>query len=476
MIGLLEIANKASNGPKMDEKEWNISLFKEMQQLKKRHGLEIPEPEHFYDVDNAYADSVYEASVDFLSEMGVYCVTKGRVLKFTEEEVREAIREAPGEVHVGKNRDRRILRCRRVDDASLPNVVIGGHCPWSEDLISLSTLVQEMVRIQRVDALEGFNFVKIDGRTVDNVALATYAARRAVALIREGLRKAGRPGLAVLYYPVLTDTATLIAPISEESGIRGTDGVLLSVLPDLKVELNMIAASLAYDEIGAYRHNGDTFGWAKGFCGGWEGAMIESACKVIAGWMIYRDVTAYTPDIAMGMETHTIEGVEVKSMPPPYSWRNFAVSKALLRHGDFVFLGGGTPQLLPRDKVEEEFLLSTALSSISRTVLGDNLLYIATPPPSIISWGIESSNAAIKSHLKLPDLEEISQRILKEKLNGKSTIFGDPRQLLYYDPQKFWKGLSQHYDFLAQKPTEEFSKVKNAVRKYLESFGLEFAS
>lgn len=475
MIGLLEIAHRASNGPKMDENEWNMGLFKKMQELKKRHGLEIDEPKHFYDVDNAYADAVYQAAVDFISETGVYCVTKGRVLRFTMDEVREAIREAPGQLPVGAGRDRRILRARRLGDTGVPNVVIGGHCPWSEELIQLSTLVREMVRIPRVDALEGFNYVKIDGRTVDNPVLAIYAARRAAAYIREGLRKAGRPGLAFLYYPVLTNTAALMAPIGE-SGIRGTDGVLLSVLPDMKVELDMIAASLVYDEIGAYRHNGDTFGWARGFCGGWEGAMIESVCKVIAGWMIYRDATSYPPNVTTGFDTWTIEGVKVESTPPPYGWRTFAVNKALQRHGSFIFLGEGTPQLLPKDTVEDEFLLTTALASISRTVQGDNLLYIATPPPSIITWGIEASDAALKSQLKPSDLEELWERVHKEKLQGPSTVFGDPRQLLYYDPQTFWKGLSQHYDYFAQKPTIEFTESRNRVIDYLEDIGVQFPS
>jgi hypothetical protein len=109
--------------------------------------------------------------------------------------------------------------------------VIGGHCPWSEELIQLSTLVREMVRIPRVDALEGFNYVKIDGRTVDNPVLAIYAARRAAAYIREGLR-AGRPD-----WLSSTTLFTKHSPLCQSGrSIRGTDGVLLSVLPDMKVE------------------------------------------------------------------------------------------------------------------------------------------------------------------------------------------------------------------------------------------------
>jgi len=472
----LDVAERANNEPRMTEDEWNMGLFKKMQELTKRHNLKTSPPEKFYEVDNAYADSIFEAAVDFLSETGLYCVSRNRVMGFTEEEVREAVREAPGKVPVGAGRDYRVLKSREVEDPSPPSILAGGHSAWSEDLIPLPLLVREMVRIPRVDALEGFNFVKIDGREVNNPAIAAYAARRAVERVREGIRKAGRPGLAIAYYPVLTDTGTLIAPIDPERGIRSTDGLLLSVLPDLKVEMSMIAASLVYDELGSFRHNGDTFGWARGFCGGWEGAMIEATCKVLAGWMVYRDTTAYTPDIALGMEVHTIEGSITEERPPPFNWRNFAVTKALRRHGNFVFFNSATGLLGPLDTEQEKRLLSIALASMSETVQGFNLHFLWTPPPSYITWGIEASDAALKTRMKLADVEELGQRIVKEKLRGPTTIWNDPRQLLYQDPERFYKSLRWNYDYIMQRPTKEFLEVKREAKKYLEDIGVEFNS
>jgi hypothetical protein len=476
LIGLLDIAERANNGPRMTETEWNMSLFKKMQELKKRHNLETNAPEKFYEVDNSYADAIFEAAVSFLSEMGIYCVSRNRVLKVTEDEVREAVREVPGEISVGSGRDRRILKTRAIEDTSCPNILAGGHSAWSEDLIPLPIIVREMVRIPRVDALECFNFVKIDGREVNNPAIAAYAARRAIERVREGIVKAGRPGLAIAYYPILTDTATLIAPIGQERGIRNTDGLLLSVLPDLKVEMSMIAATTIYEEIGAFRNNGNTFGWARGFCGGWEGAMIEAACKVIVGWMIYRDTTSYTPDIALGMEVHTIEGAKIEERPSPFNWRNFAVAKALKRHGKFIFFSSATGLLGPMDSEQEKRLLSIALAGFSETVQGYNLHFLWTPPPSYISWGIEASDAALKTRMKLADVEELGQRMVKEKLKGPTTVWNDPRQLLYQDPQTFYRSLRWNYDYIAQKPTNEFLEVRRGAKKYLEGLGVEFVN
>jgi len=476
LIGLLDIAERASSGPRMTENEWNMGLFKKMQELSKRYNLKISTPEKFYEVDNTYADSIFEAAVDFLSEMGVYCVSRNRVIEFTEEEVREAAREAPAQVPVGAGRDYRVLRSRETEDNSPPSILAGGHSAWSEDLIPLPIIVREMVRIPRVDALECFNFVKIDGREVNNPAITAYAARRAVERVREGIRKAGRPGLAIAYYPILTDTGTLIAPIDPERGIRSTDGLLLSVLPDMKVEMSMIAASIVYDELGSFRHNGSTAGWARGFCGGWEGAVIEATCKVLAGWMVYRDSTAYTPGVELGMEAHTVEGVRVEERPPPFSWRNFAVARALRRHGSFVFFSSATGLLGPLDTEQEKRLLSIALASISETVQGFNLHFLWTPPPTTITWGIEVSDAALKTRMKLADLEELGKRIVRERLRGPTTIWNDPRQLLYQDPERFYRSLRWSYDYVMQRPTKEFLEVKRGAKKYLEDLGVQFAS
>ena len=72
MISLLDVAERAYNGPRKEEMEWNMSLFKKMQELTTRHNLKRPLPEKIYDVDEDYLDSLFDAAVDFLSETVSY--------------------------------------------------------------------------------------------------------------------------------------------------------------------------------------------------------------------------------------------------------------------------------------------------------------------------------------------------------------------------------------------------------------------
>ena len=92
MISLLEVAERSQKGPKIAEKEWNLSMFAKMKELSKMHQLEISTIDNPYEVDQHYADRLFAAAVDYLCEMGVYCVTMNRVIRFIENEVKEACR------------------------------------------------------------------------------------------------------------------------------------------------------------------------------------------------------------------------------------------------------------------------------------------------------------------------------------------------------------------------------------------------
>ena len=116
-------------------------------------------------------------------------------------------------------------------------------------------MVKNFAQIPRGDYLEGFNFAVVDGREIFGPPLEAYAARREVAWLREGIRKAGRPGMAIAYYPINTRAATMIAPLDPVSGLRRTDGVILSPLPDIKVETDLLTAAIVYEDYGCFRIN-----------------------------------------------------------------------------------------------------------------------------------------------------------------------------------------------------------------------------
>ena len=92
----------------------------------------------------------------------------------------------------------------------------------------LEHMIKELVQVPRVDFLEGFNYHRVMGREVHGTPMVVYAARKAIERARLGVRLAGREGLAICYYPILTTAAAFIAPKDEQRGLRSSDGLLLS--------------------------------------------------------------------------------------------------------------------------------------------------------------------------------------------------------------------------------------------------------
>ncbi|MHA2067372.1 MAG: monomethylamine:corrinoid methyltransferase, partial [Candidatus Thorarchaeota archaeon] len=442
MISLLEVAERAQTGFKMGENEWNMGMFRKMKDLSEKYGLQVGEVEKVYEVDNAYADQLFEASLEYLSTMGVYCISTNRAIQFTEEEVKEACREAPDKITVGRNRDVRTIIQRRIKDTRPPSIIAGGHSAWNEELMPLENMIKELVNIPRIDFLETFNYHRIMGREVHGTPLVVYAARKATERARMGVSLAGRAGLALCYYPILTTAEAFIAAKDEERGLRSSDGLLLSVLPDLKVETGLLAASIYYEEYGCFRQNGGTGGSVGGFAGGWEGAMIEAVVRNIAAWMVYRDAIQYGGGVsrlqqsALSPQTGRMQRRSRKDERLG-AWCSFAMRKALRRHKHTITVFSGGSGGLVEDQASVKNLLSTAISSIRGTVMGGNLRYVRTPPPTTVRWGIEVSDAALKSRVKLTDMDELFGRIRREKLQSFETS-RDRRMLLYSDPHAFF--------------------------------------
>jgi hypothetical protein len=485
MISLLEVAERAQTGPKMAEKTWNLGMFRKMQELTDRYQLTPENIEPFYEVDNAYADHLFAAAVDYLCEMGVFCISTNRAIRFTVDEVYEACREAPTQFTVGADRDRRTFIQRGLEDTRPPNIITGGHSAWNEALMPLAHMVKELVSVPRVDFLEGFNYHQIFGREVHGTPMVVYAARRAIERARVGVQLAGRAGLALCYYPVLTTAAAFLAPKDEQRGLRSSDGVLLSVLPDLKVETDLIAASLYYEEYGCFRQNGGTGGSVGGFAGGYEGAMIEAVVRNIAAWIVYRDILQYgggvgrmrrgpwSPTVQTALQ-HTGDYLFQDAEDAQRgAWCSFAVYQALRRHKATIISGGGGSGGQVDDQSTMEYLLSTAISTIRGTVMGSYLSYLWTPPPTTVTWGVEVSNAALRAHIKLTDLEELLGQIQREKLQGYD-VSRDRRILLYSDPHRFFNSHQLAYDYMKQQPTERFLENRHHAIAYLEGLGLSF--
>jgi len=482
MISLIEIAARAYSGPRMTEKEWNLGMFAKMQQLVKDHRLAYSGPELYFEVDDGYVENAWKAAVQFLVEQGIYCITTNRVIKLAEDEVLEAARGAPPEIVIGEGRDARTIRKREVEDRRQVNVISGGHSPWPQDLASM--VQTSFAKVNRGDMIEGFNLAQVDGREVHGLPMAVYAAKREMAVMRDALRKAGRPGMAITFYPILTSAGPMIAPMDPDAGLRRTDGILLSILPDLKVEADYIAVSIAYEEYGGYKVNGGCFSVVGGFCGGVEGAIIETIAKALAAWICYRDQMQYTVHIAgpggllprweMAMEKGGAEARRGAGI-----WPIYVANRALAENTNIIRFGAFERSPGVGGIGSETSLLYIAGDAMASTVLGCNLPCIAgnSPAPYFVEFRARVSDATVRAGIGRKDVGGILKGIDKaigERVRGPVADYGDRRMLAYKDFQKFFEPIKELYDFANQQPSPALMENGRRAIGVLEELGLEF--
>ena len=458
MLSLLDIAERMQKGPKMEENAWNMGLFHKMNELTAKYKIEYPNDGSFFNMDDKLADRAFRAALDFLVEMGVYCTTTSRVMQFSEDEVLSTIKGMPKEVTVGEGRDARVLKQRRLEEREELNHCPGHHAPFTEELAPL--VVRNFAEIPTCDYLEGFNFHEVDGREIFGMPMEVYAAKREAGWMRQGVAKAGRPGLAIAYYPINTRAAVLIAPIDPEYGLRPCDGVLLSVLPDIKVEQDYLTAAIVWQEYGGFKLNGNGTGYVGGFAGGLGGAIIEAIVAVLTGWIVYRDIACWghvrsAPTIASG-------GIEWKT---PEVWGTSVWSQALHRHTNYIIFMGAGGHSGPGT---ENHLLEVASKAVAIPINGANVHITrqyrarmnASQSPLDAEWSYEVAEAVMRAGLT----REIGSDLLShlsEKLKGR------PREAPYNDIREF-------YDLVHHKPLPEFEKAYLKVKDDLTSLGLSF--
>lgn len=457
MLSLLDIAERMQKGPKIDENAWNMDLFHKMNELTERYQLSYPTDAPVFNMDDELADRAFRAAVDFLVERGVYCTTTGRVIQFTKEEVLSTVKGMPKEVTVGEGRDARVLKQRKIEEKEALNHCPAHHAPFSEELAPL--VVKNFAEIPTTDYLEGINFAEVDGREIFGMPMEVYAAKREASWMRQGVAKAGRPGLAIAYYPINTRAADLIAPIDPDNGLRPCDGILLSVLPDIKVEQDYLAAAIVWEEYGGFKLNGGAGASVGGFAGGLGGALIAAIVNVLIGWTIYRDIACWG-GVSRGRISASAGGLGATSEEV---WASSVWSQALHRHTNYILFRGAGGHSGPGTKT---YLYEVACSAVRLPIDGVNVHITrqlrakmnASQSPLDGEWGYEVAQAVMKSGLTRHTAGDLVLKIA-EKLKGQAA-------------EAPYEDIRQFYDLVRHRPLPDYERAYLEVKDELAGLGL----
>jgi methylamine--corrinoid protein Co-methyltransferase len=237
--------------------------------------------------DKGLADRCFAAARELYAEVGTYCVNTKRVARFSRDEMDAAMAEAPTESVWGEDDDAFTLRHRGVE-GNAPVFVYGGlQTLLYTDEETMLRVYRACCRCRAVAGIWGGIVTATAGggeiRGGSPQELLAYL--QSVRLLRRAAKEAGRPGMCVR--TGAPSSAILAATYAGKDGLRPSDGISTSGLPELKVsfdDLERVAFAMA---IGS-RFTGAAGAVIGGFSGSVEGAAIVAVAGAYQARLVNR--------------------------------------------------------------------------------------------------------------------------------------------------------------------------------------------
>lgn len=456
MLNFLDIYERALKGPIMTEKDFDMKLFMPiLNKVVKAYGIQY-DRENPIPSDDRAADNLFNAALEFMSQVGVYCQDTNRVIQFTRAEVLEAIKEAPGRCLAGEGKDAGVFGMRKPDDRKVPWLHVGsGIVATTEEMAT--NLIESYGCIAEANSISISALDSIRGIPVMAGSPAElYAAIRGVKIGREALRRAGRPGLPIMnLISTAAAAVTTIAASAPQFGLRPTDGWLVGAISEMKIDfgaMNKVAYLLNWGaNIGA--ESSPILG---GYCGGPAGTAVVSTAYVLMGLLVHQG------NYQLTFPVHFKYGC---STPRDVLWAVSASCQAASRNIPMPVIWLGYIAGGPNTKIffyeSAAYLLCTVTSGApsAQTPHPAKAVKIDGITPMEAKFGVEMAKAASKF-----DRQKANELVIRLLEKYESQIEIAPTGSKY----------QECYDIITGKPSQEYLWLYNEVKEELTRMGIIF--
>jgi methylamine--corrinoid protein Co-methyltransferase len=462
MLQFWEVADRAiSTGPLMKMKDFDLNLFKVTSRLAKEYGIKY-DPKFPIPSDNDMADRLFEAGLKLYAQVGTYCIDTERVIKFSEQEIRDSLIDLgrmPEGIDIGDGAEKRYLFKRSIGDPRKP-VVVGGVV--ESNPVEGRDFVQMYKSIAQERIIDGIYYgpppKSIEGKKwLLGSPLDCHAAMSAVGWMREALRSVGRPGLHLL--DACPSTLGTISACDPEKGLRKTDAISIPTISELKVTfegLNKVAYSLHY---GCLRN---PF-WTSiigGFAGGPEGCALVNVASALNAVLVY-----YVGGSGYVCNASLLQNPAINTARPTLWVRNIS-TQALTRNTNLICGGGGLTAAGPgtEQQLWEIAALGIHVSCVGGHIFHGNRKAVLVKPNQGTGmeprWEGEAARAA--ASITREEANEVINFILS-KYEDKIT------------PEKAPPGYSfeELYDYENVKVKPEYFDLYSKVKRELKNKGLK---
>jgi len=194
---LFNILDKTLTGPPIEKREFEFKLVPKLtKEVLKEFGLEKTyDPNNPINTDLTLAKDFYNAGYELALRLGMFCPDTKRRIIFTDEELKESLRNVPTEVTLGYGKDKVTIKSRVPEDRN-PPVAEGSALGLSvseEYFIPLCMAIAQykVIDIILAPTLDTINGREVRARTPYETIMGMYEAK----YVKEALRRVGRPGM-----------------------------------------------------------------------------------------------------------------------------------------------------------------------------------------------------------------------------------------------------------------------------------------
>jgi methylamine---corrinoid protein Co-methyltransferase len=285
-VTIWDVLQRCREGERMEEKAFDMSIFRATTRLVKEFEIKY-DPQNPVPQDDALADRLFQAAMEFYPMVGTLCVDTGRVVKFTRAEVEEKLAALPSEGIEGAGAEAFRLVHRTIEGKEEPFVGAGIQTAiFSSDEMAFK-IYKGCAQDLCIDAVNGGVATMVNNKydVIAGTPAEIYGYRKNIEILRRAVAAAGRPGLVCINNaPKAIGT---IGMVDEQYGLRRSDGLHSSGVAEMKVNYDDLDRAI-YAIAAGFPLSGGCPTIIGGFSGSIEGAAIVAVAGALQGVTLHQ--------------------------------------------------------------------------------------------------------------------------------------------------------------------------------------------
>jgi methylamine--corrinoid protein Co-methyltransferase len=454
VVSFLEVLDRAHSGPVCEVEKWDKHIIPtHVKEKLREHGLtKTCDPANSVNTDDTLADEFWKAGFEFAADTGMLCLDTERTIKFTEEELKEAIRyQAPSEITIGEGTEKLVVKARKPEDPQ-PPLFRSGFGVVSEE--HYMELMQAMASLKIIDLVTPLTTSTLHGRPI--LAGSPYESLAGIneaAKVKEALRRAGRLGAPIIGVALSPTEYGLLGGYGALHGYARSDMGLALAVTELKTSYGLLHKVVRIQGNGSYIYGGH---WSMigGYVGPPEGAALAAVAAVLLQLLVHRCalISGVIYDVRYG-----------GNVGRDALWAASVAEQAVSRN-THLLIGGVTSQV--SGPCTREVLYEMAAGALEQVASG-----------CAVQCGNRSAGGKHVDHIT-PLEQKFAAEVSKSCAGMKRTEANDvvkailPRYEEKLRNPPLGKTFMECYNLKTLKPTEEWLSLYREVKRQLADLGV----